>query len=347
MNKVLLITLLLLGGCATTGNYNHKYTSQYSEETLQHVESGVIVGSIARDPNTHRYDVQSFYFENQETKEKYRLELSPADGGIDTRNKLKRFNHFSTVEGAGDVFNFTLPVGKYHFYNFYLKQGPKSWTAKDDYSVPFEVNAGEVKYIGQIKQIPLFGGKFLGINVRDYAGSLWLISDEVDRDKAVLKQQYPDVNLKNLIVSVPDYEAVPNDIIVTPSEAVNLEYAIDSFTDGIVDTFSMREVVCGAPFNFTQSCNGFFGSSKKIQINDAKMRIAGSDDGKSVMVMKSSVLTLAFTSAGKTLDEIRQVLSENSISVLNVKAIKYSNNLEGYIISLDGDGYSVLKNYER
>jgi len=73
------------------------------------------------------------------------------------------------------------------------------------------------------------------------------------------------------------------------------------------------------------------------------MRIAGSDDGHRVSVWKPKILTLSFLSAEKTFKEIEKVLSEKGIRVLSIKSIKSNNLMEGYILELDGDGYSILE----
>jgi len=210
LNKYLIIILLLLGGCTTTIPVP-SYQTQYNTNTIEE-PFGVIVGSLARDPSSHRYDVQKFHFENIETEKRYSLALTPMGG----KQYRDRFDHFSTVEATGDVYQFQLPVGRYRFYNFYLNikqpDGRRSWAAQEDYSIPFEVTANEVKYLGEIKQIPFFGSSFLGL--RNYAGSTWVISNKFERDIGVLKAEFPNLSLDNMVHLVLKSLGVGNCLIL-------------------------------------------------------------------------------------------------------------------------------------
>ncbi len=74
------------------------------------------------------------------------------------------------------------------------------------------------------------------------------------------------------------------------------------------------------------------------------MRIAGSDDGKVVLVTHGRLIRDPSVVACFQLVR-HELLTKAGIHVLNVVKVVYSGRVGGFILELDGDGYSFLKNY--
>lgn len=112
-------------------------------------------------------------------------------------------------------------------------------------------------------------------------------------------------------------------------------------------TYPWSQTSCKNPFTFVQDCSGFSGPKLVVKINDQQIKIAGSSDGK-IILFRNDVPLISF---GKT-DEnemafnvVEAALKSQNIKILEkIKLIEFTQ-VAGYIIKLDGDGYSILKSY--
>jgi len=108
----------------------------------------------------------------------------------------------------------------------------------------------------------------------------------------------------------------------------------------------MLSMNCKKPFLLTQDCSTLFRSKRKIRINDEKVKISGSEDGKGILLMKKSLM---FDFKGKALKNvlgpIKDILKDEGINITRVMKVISGTSLNGYYIELDGDGYSILKGY--
>ena len=56
-----------------------------------------------------------------------------------------------------------LPEGEYEFYNFSMIMNEREfWYSKQEYSIPFQVSANEITYLGEIMAHPSSEADFLG-----------------------------------------------------------------------------------------------------------------------------------------------------------------------------------------
>jgi hypothetical protein len=178
--------------------------------------NGVLVGSFARSPDGPVYYSQTFYFKNAKTGEVREIKSQP------TFNLYtgKTPDDFNTPGSAGAVFVFSLPAGAYTFHNFRLYQAngsfQQNWTSKEDYSIPFEIQANTVNYVGEIKLEGLKGRNFFGMAVP--AGGVWLVSDQLDRDMDILKKTRADIPASNTVSIIPTRKDVFTPLVVLPGE---------------------------------------------------------------------------------------------------------------------------------
>jgi len=123
-------------------------------------------------------------------------------------------------------------------------------------------------------------------------------------------------------------------------------------------------VSCKKPYLLEQDCSNLRGAKRKIEINDYMCKIAASHDGTVILIMTSAKISEAteeelksptshlLTKANNTCFElITAELSRHNINILKkVKMELYQVSYPataGYFLELDGDGYSILKQYTK
>ncbi len=106
--------------------------------------------------------------------------------------------------------------------------------------------------------------------------------------------------------------------------------------DGITAT-------CSHPYKLTQSCNLFSGASRSITVGGQKLKIAGSADGKVLLIRSASLLDLKVSTSGSPqYDAVRAALNRANLHILRQRDMVTSGSPVGFFLELDGDGYSVL-----
>ncbi|HEY8932495.1 MAG TPA: hypothetical protein VIM44_04195 [Rariglobus sp.] len=100
---------------------------------------------------------------------------------------------------------------------------------------------------------------------------------------------------------------------------------------------------CNEPYKLTQSCNLFSGPSRSITVGGQKLKIAGSADGRVILIRSASLLDLNVTTSGSPqYDAVRQALNRSNLHILRQRDMVTSGSPVGFFLELDGDGYSVL-----
>ena len=123
------------------------------------------------------------------------------------------------------------------------------------------------------------------------------------------------------------------------------------------ESISTLWMTCSNPYVLTQNCSAWNGAAKEIEINGFEINIAGSENGKVVLVMDSdwlsNVLGDVFTlnspthseATNTSFDVIKNVLKEKGIVLKKVIPVQSSGNIDGYIVELGSDGYKELLPY--
>jgi len=109
------------------------------------------------------------------------------------------------------------------------------------------------------------------------------------------------------------------------------------------DELSTISVTCNKPYKIGQDCSIWGGAKRTIKIKERKIRVAGSDDGMIILVMDKPFA--GDESVFTCFELIREELLSKGISVLKVVKMVTRGKVRGCILELDGDGYSILKNY--
>jgi hypothetical protein len=126
----------------------------------------------------------------------------------------------------------------------------------------------------------------------------------------------------------------------------------------ITDTYDSTYMSCSRPYAFSQDCLSGYRATRDIQLHDRKMKIAGSEDGKLILVMDEKyysdsmkrAFSLGISDAGT--DQAMQCgrIVESFFKAKNLKIVKKLKMVEmgsvaGFIFELEDDGYSLLKEY--
>ena len=151
---------------------------------------GLVVGSITRPSLKPAFNSYALLFRNIDSKQEYRVRIS-AD------MMSGRYEDDILDQGvAGSKFALLLPPGRYELYNFSLfmmgPAGDTTYFAKQDFSVPFAVQAGEIQYIGEFRNKPVtFMHSFMGMETEMLAGGSWDIYDNSGRDLGRMETRFP------------------------------------------------------------------------------------------------------------------------------------------------------------
>lgn len=79
-----------------------------------------------------------------------------------------------------------------------------------------------------------------------------------------------------------------------------------------------------------------WGAVQGLRINGRKTKIAGTEDGKTIVVMRGNFLIMT--------QDIIKIAEESQIKILRAEIFK-GVGLEGYFLYTDGDLYSALSKY--
>ena len=131
----------------------------------------------------------------------------------------------------------------------------------------------------------------------------------------------------------------------------------DASSEDSINTVSMT---CKKPYVLSQDCSIWSGATRTLDINGFKVKVGGSEDGKVVLVMDSkSVSNLLFKdvftltnqthsiASNNSYYAIKNILEEKNIKINKVRPLKSFGNINGYVLLLDEDGYTTLKEYTK
>lgn len=130
----------------------------------------------------------------------------------------------------------------------------------------------------------------------------------------------------------------------------------DELGNEYIKTISMK---CNKPYDLTQDCNNWAGASRKIVINDFDIKVAGSEDGKVVLVMDAhlfknslkspfSLYSKSHTEASNnSFKSVSELFEQKGIKILRVLPLRSFENIDGYVMELNEDGYTILKEYSK
>jgi hypothetical protein len=102
---------------------------------------------------------------------------------------------------------------------------------------------------------------------------------------------------------------------------------------------------CNNPYKLTRDCNAFTGAGRKITVNGRKLKIAGSTDGKVVLVRDAALIpgNSVSSTGSPQYDAVRDTLRAAGVKILRQRDLMNpGNKAGGFYLEMDRDGYSVL-----
>lgn len=104
---------------------------------------------------------------------------------------------------------------------------------------------------------------------------------------------------------------------------------------------------CNKPYELTQTCSGFSGATHLVEVADFQYKIAGTEDGKVVLMMSAKQLSDAASgrsteTANVAYEVTKKYLMDEGVNITLAEPVSSGALLAGYIITTDGDAYSLL-----
>jgi len=121
------------------------------------------------------------------------------------------------------------------------------------------------------------------------------------------------------------------------------------------EPISSVDLSCTKPYLLEQDCSDWVRATRKVMVGNRRVAVAGSKDGTIVLVMEedtaSTVLarqiSLHNTERNEATNEnyrvVRAYFDSKSVSVKRVRVVRMPAMIDGYILELGSDGYSLLK----
>jgi hypothetical protein len=114
-------------------------------------------------------------------------------------------------------------------------------------------------------------------------------------------------------------------------------------------------LTCTKPYLLEQDCSDWVRATRKVVVGNRHVAVAGSKDGTIVLVMEvdtaSTVLARQISlhnperneAANENYRVVRVYFDSKSVSVKRVRPVRTPARIDGYILELGSDGYSLLK----
>jgi len=101
---------------------------------------------------------------------------------------------------------------------------------------------------------------------------------------------------------------------------------------------------CKNPYPLTQSCNLWSGAGRAVTVGGEKLKIAGSADGRIVLVRGARLIPQAPVSSTGSVqyEAVKRALRSSGVGILRQRDMVSAGTTVGFFLELDGDGYSVL-----
>jgi hypothetical protein len=104
---------------------------------------------------------------------------------------------------------------------------------------------------------------------------------------------------------------------------------------------------CSKPYKLVRDCSNFSGAKKRILLEGLPLNIAGSENGRTVLLMSTGqIWTLARHKHDVRntygYETAKRLLTDTGITVTRVTPVVAFGQLHGYVLECDGDAYSAL-----
>ena len=180
------IIILLLFICSSCVTINYDRVKPIIDSSKK---EGMLVGTISLENKKSIAGRHSFSFNKANLPNELNVVIH--DSLKDKPNYSDYYDNVNLMNGQNDfeedgkliyLFNIVKPAGKYKFYevDIFLNSGYMQSTWTMPVEIPFELEEGKTKYIGEI-------------NLKVKKGELQILN-KLDRDRLKFKEKYPTIN---------------------------------------------------------------------------------------------------------------------------------------------------------
>ena len=150
-------------------------------------------------------------------------------------------------------------------------------------------------------------------------------------------------------------------IIIAGLVAVLSACAATPSVTGADDTATLNTLTttCKKPYRLTQDCSIWSGATRKIDLGGFIVKTGASADGKVVLVMDSNLVSNTYAdlltlnspthsaASNNSFYAVKRLLDKAGIKILRIRPLRSFGNVDGYVLELKSDGYSMLKKYTK
>lgn len=144
-----------------------------------------------------------------------------------------------------------------------------------------------------------------------------------------------ELNLNRHKPTVPEYDDRDARIVKNNPETEIIRIPEDA------DSISHMAVTCNKPHEFTQDCSIWSRATREVELGGTTLEAAATEDGTAIIIEAPGIMKDTHgLSRGMT--DFLAMMEKADIDIRTVRPITALNIQHGYLIELDGDGYSVL-----
>jgi PBP1b-binding outer membrane lipoprotein LpoB len=112
-----------------------------------------------------------------------------------------------------------------------------------------------------------------------------------------------------------------------------------------IPTVGFLSLSCSKPYDLSQDCSSISGAKRKILFDNHEVRIAGTEDGTTILIMAKGAIKLETMKLTIATSAIEDYLVEQGFTVLGREAVAGNGEIAGYFLIFDGDAYSLLREF--
>jgi hypothetical protein len=117
--------------------------------------------------------------------------------------------------------------------------------------------------------------------------------------------------------------------------------------DESTSEISLVRMSCKKPYPLERDCSWISGPTRKIEISGLQLKVAGSSDGRVIVVIPDDQTKHAFkgdlpNASVKAAFEVAAELESQGVKIVRQIPIVTSGQAAGYVLELESDGYSLL-----
>jgi len=114
-----------------------------------------------------------------------------------------------------------------------------------------------------------------------------------------------------------------------------------------VEPIAYSEVTCKSPFPLKRSCSRSRGAKKRVELESLDLRLAGSKDGRILLVMPEDSLERAElgTATGVSNEGfyiVSDLATRAGVPAVRATALLAGREVVGYLVEFDGDAWEAL-----